>query len=513
MPSEDDDADSALRLFRGASIVFFGLVLELGLAFVVKLLLARFFGRTGYGAISIGMTVMATVSTISLLGLHTGVGRYLPRYDDHKRRRGVLVSAFSMVLPVSVVAGAACFWFADLLAAQVFKDASLIPIIEAFSLIIPVNATILMTVGVMQGQEQSAPKVVIQNLGLPLSKFTVVGIGLAVGAATVSISWGYLIAYGAVSVLCLYYLFSQTPLFQRTEITPMYGELTSFSLPLLVSATMGLVLNSLDVFILGYVGTTGDVGVYKVVYPLAKLLTVSLGAFGFILLPILSEYHNRGALEQMGSVYRLASKWILIISLPIFFVYLFIPQEIITISFSAEYNEGWKALSVLGIGFLCHAIAGPNIDTLISLGKTRLVMLDNMTTAMVNIGLNLVLIPQYNYLGAAVATTISFFLLNLLSTVQLYRSVGVHPVSRVGVRLTIISVVLAFVCAEATKMFVTRPWFSVLAFGLLFGPLYLILVVAIGGVSEDELLLIDAIENKAGIELTRLRNLINRAQL
>lgn len=44
--------------------------------------------------------------------------------------------------------------------------------------------------------------------------------------------------------------------------------------------------------------------------------------------------------------------------------------------------------------------------------------------------LNLALIPKYGYLGAGVATAISYVTLNLLYSAQLYRETGIHPYHR-----------------------------------------------------------------------------------
>ena len=126
--------------------------------------------------------------------------------------------------------------------------------------------------------------------------------------------------------------------------------------------------------------------------------------------------------------------------------------------------------------------------------------------------MNLLLIPQYNILGAAVATTISFVFLNIISTAQLYRAVGVQPISKATLRLAVIGGVLAFSSVEVVSLLVTRPWFVVLGFGLLFGPLYLLSIVVTGGVSENELLLVDRLEDSVGVDLKRLKAAIRWAE-
>jgi Na+-driven multidrug efflux pump len=86
-------------------------------------------------------------------------------------------------------------------------------------------------------------------------------------------------------------------------------------------------------------------------------------------------------------------------------------------------------VSGIAIGFFTHAVPGPNVNALTATGKTRLIMWDNLAAGDTNIVLNVLLIPQYGLLGAAIATAVAYGGLNLLYSVQLYRLTGIHPVT------------------------------------------------------------------------------------
>ena len=113
-------ADSLYRkLVKGSGLVFVGLVFELGFSFFSQLVIARFFGRVDYGAISLGVTILGFATTVALLGMNTGIGRNLPMFEKASKRRGVLVSAFQISLPLGVLIGAGIFLSAPLLATRV----------------------------------------------------------------------------------------------------------------------------------------------------------------------------------------------------------------------------------------------------------------------------------------------------------------------------------------------------------------------------------------------------------
>ena len=85
-------------LFKGGSIIFVGLALELGISFFGKILMARVLGQVDYGIATLGIKVLSFASAILLIGVNTGVGRYLPRFDREADRKGVILSGLELAL-------------------------------------------------------------------------------------------------------------------------------------------------------------------------------------------------------------------------------------------------------------------------------------------------------------------------------------------------------------------------------------------------------------------------------
>jgi len=502
--------DRIRQIFKGAGIVFAGVVLELVVSFVAKLLIARYLGPTDYGAVSIGLKLMTATSIFVLVGLDSGVGRYLPRRDDPADRRGVLKSALEIALPVGLLAGVGLFLSADLIAVRVFHDPAVAPVIRVFSVVLPFAVVFRMAIGGVQGMQQSVPKVLIQNLTLPVSRFLLVAVVLLYGLGTVAAAWAYGVAYVFAGLLGAYYLVRYTPLFADAPATSMHRELVAFSAPLMITAAMLQVLSHIDTFFLGYFASTTVVGVYNVVYPLAQLLTVVLSAFGFMVMPVISSLDAGDSVGEMRRTYQLSSKWILLATLPVFLVVVLFPEMVIRVTFGAEYDGGALALSVLAVGFFTHAVVGPNGNTLTSVGRTRLIMYDNIAVAATNVTLNLLLIPEYGLLGAAVATSVSYGLLNALYTYQLYGETGIQPFTAGMVRPSLIALLVVGAVYWVTTTFftVTLP-LLVVGFGA-FVSLYALIVLRFGGVEEEELVLLWSFEERFGVDLGPLKRIAEK---
>lgn len=503
------DSDGLLRkLFTGGGILFFGLVVELGISFLAKAVIARFLGAVDYGAVSLGVTSLGFLSTLSLLGLQTGVGRYLPRFDEDGDRRGVLVSATTLVLPVATATGLGVAALAEPIATYLFTDPEVAPLIRIFGLAIPFAAVVKLSIGIIQGIQQAIPRVVVKNVTPPITRFAAVAIAVVLGTGAVGIATAYAAAYVVAAFVGLYYVAKRTPLFNfDITPTPMRRELLSFSAPLVVSATMAFVLTDLDTFMLGYFSSTSDVGIYNVVYPIAQLLTVGLSAFSFLFMPLISELDAEGATDEMRRIYQIVTKWVFMATLPVFMVIALFPEMTIAITFGREYITGSVALSLLAVAYFSNAITGPNANTLTSIGHTRLIMWDNLAVGILNAVLNVALIPTFGFVGAAIATAISYITLNLLYSAQLYRATDIHPFSTGLVRPGIIAVALT-----GTTFWITRTFFTVtipllVVMFAFFLVAYGIIILRFGGVEEEEIMLVLSFEDRFGVDLGPLKEL------
>lgn len=505
------DSDSLLStVLKGGTILFLGLVFELGLSFIAKLLIARYLGPVEYGVVSLGITTMSLAAAIVAGGLHTGIGRYLPRYDGLAERRGVLASSFQLGLSLALVLGFIIVVFAPWIARNAFHDSAVGPVLRIFGVIIPLAAFVKLSLGAVRGMQHSLPKVYIDNITLPFVRFVGIAVVIALGLGVVNVAWAYLASYASAALVSVYYLARRTSLFSwDVEYTPKHREILVFSAPLAISAAMSFVFAQFDTLLLGYFSATEDVGIYNVIYPVAQLLTVGVSSVVFVFMPVISELHSEGVPSDMRRLYRTATKWIFTATLPLFLIFVLFPTMSIKITFGAEYVSGASALSVLAVAFFSHAMLGPNGNTLTSIGRTRLIMYDTGFAALLNLGLNLLFIPRYSFFGAAVATAISYALLNIVYSYQLYRETGIHPFTRAFVIPGLIGVVTVGVIYLVTTMLftITVPLLIVM-FGIFLG-LYGFAVLRFG-IEEEEIMLLLRFEDHYDVDLGPFKAIARR---
>jgi O-antigen/teichoic acid export membrane protein len=111
-----------------------------------------------------------------------------------------------------------------------------------------------------------------------------------------------------------------------------------------------------------------------------------------------------------------------ILSFPIFAVTFSLAQPVTTTLYGEQYADSALYLALLSVGYYFNAAVGSNGLTLKVFGLLRYVVVINVIAAVVNILLNLLLIPAYGALGAAIGTCSTLILHNLLKQAGLRRA-------------------------------------------------------------------------------------------
>jgi len=259
-------------------------------------------------------------------------------------------------------------------------------------------------------------------------------------------------------------------------------ELVSFSAPLFLTGVLSLVLSDVDTLMLGALSTRADVGIYNVVYPTAILLLIFLRSFRFLYMPRISELDEADRHAAIRSNYDLITKWLYFTTTPVLVLFIVRSESIITLLYGAEYAPGSRALVILALGFYLHSVLGLNGTTLTSLGWTRTILAVNVVAAVANILLNLYLIPRYSLIGAAIATTLSYVLINALYSSVLYGRTGIVPARKPILLFSVVISPLAFAVYRLSQgSGEVVSWVSFLVFVVAYTALF----VRIVGVSDE----------------------------
>ncbi len=425
------DSESRSQV-RGSSLLLGGRLLSSALAYVTQILIIRYLSKSDYGAFAYALSVVAVLQIFVQLGLDRGLSRYLPIYDETKDT-GSMVGAITFVGGFTAAFGtlaAVAFWGSrSFIEGTLINDPLAVAVLAILIVLVPIEALDNLLVTVLAAFRKTGAIFLRRHVVAPLLKLIAVVLLIQTKSSVEFLAVGYTIAgvLGLVvftSVL-VKYLSARRIEDPSSERRFPIRELVTFSLPLLTTDLVFMATNASDSILLEFFGSVTDVAALRAVQPTAKLTQLVLSAFGVLYIPYVARLFARGDHKAVSHRYWQTTNWIMVLTLPVLMLCLMFNRELTTNLLGAEYAESASLLGILAFGYFVHAMFGFNGMTLNVYRKIGFLVGVNGAALVTNIGLNILLIPKYGPLGAAVGTATTFVVHNLVKQYGLIRKTDV----------------------------------------------------------------------------------------
>ena len=431
-----------VKLLKGSGLVMGFKVLGAIAGFAITYVVTKNFGEDGYGVFELCLTLLTILSLFSRAGIDSALVRFIPEFRDKKDQHSLnKVYALTMMiaLPVSVVFSVGLYLFADQVAVY-FGSENLATSFRYVSIVIPFSTWLGLNSEAFRGMTnmiaysfyQRGTVLVIaigaiyylisQDFAAENTPFVAFGIGV------ISLS----IMAGIAAPLKLKNLTSAKPsdehhVDKKEEKAHKVFKISSLSVvafPMLLSTTMFIIMNWTDTIMIGIYLEESEVGVYRLAFKVAALVTFAQFAVSSIAAPMFSSYKTNNDMQGMKKITRNIGFLNIIISTPIFLVIIIFPNFILGIFGEGYSNGGSLPLTILATGSIINAICGPVMYLLNMTGREEDVRNILIVSSIANFVLNLIFIPRFGLLGAACATALSTILWNVLGVIKIKQVYG-----------------------------------------------------------------------------------------
>ena len=392
---------------------------------LVALVLAPFLthslSRSDFGALVVLNTAIALVTGITQLGLISAVFRaYNYDYESRRDRLGVLSTTVVLLsltsLPITLLVAMTAPWLASLLLA----NSSFGTPVKIAALVVLMQNLSLPGFAWLRAEKRAMFFSMLSILNLLV---TLGGNVILVGAAHMGIN-GALLATGAgyaVVVICtLPLILLRAGLASRLNIA---RNLLSFGTPLVFNGVSFWVLQLSDRYLLSRLGSLTQTASYGVAYNLGGILNIVILSPFILAWPtaMFAIAKRKDALQ----VFQLVFRWFSMVLLLAAFALTLIAVAVLDLLFPPSYHSAAPIIPIISVSMIIYGVY--YIFT-IGVGvrrKTWFVSLAMTLAALINVGCNLVLIPFYGSMGAALSTLIAYVLLALIMYVVNQR---VYPI-------------------------------------------------------------------------------------
>jgi len=482
--------------------------------FLSRVLIIRSVSPSAWNAFSLGFTLTQVLVAVAGLGLPLAVARSLAYAQRDGERREVVRTAFLLGTSAAVVGGLALLLSASALGRSLGS-----PLLGSglgfFSVAVASLVVSTLIASVFQGFSNVTPNALflqIVNPGLFLL-FLVAALAAPPGRITYTDA---LIAYATSSAATLVAL----ALYAWARLPRQYlhgpgepkvrGRLLHLAAPLFVTGVMVSIASQGDTLILGAFHYA-EVGTYTASLTFARLVQVGISAASYIFLPVASGFLARGDRRAVRLTYVTVTKWLTVLSLPLFVVFVFLPASSLDLVYGPHYAEVVVPLQVVVAGAFVGTLLGPAAMAQVASGQARLVAVNSVIAGAVDIAVSLVIVPAYGDVGAAAAWSISNVTYAALCLSQLAATQGYHPFRRdfvVPLAVTGVPACVALVVLHPRVPMFALP-FVVVAFAVGFA----LVVTLTGSVDEGDRLLLEAVERLLGRPVPFVRRWAAMARL
>lgn len=399
------------------------------LGFVSNYILIKVAGVAAYGSYVYIFNFLYLLTAFCIIGTDTLLVKKIAVSDassDHSGLKGVIFFSWLLVVAGAVIISVISSMIASV--TGIVESKALLPwqILSLLSLVM------LSVIAVNQASLQGLKRMFFSQVTEKIIRPVVVIVAALIfsyGQGVVFLEDLVWINVAAIAVaLCLTFILLWKSLpFKLSNVKAKYDSKrwinAAFSFLLLDILYM---LNArADVFMLGLYRPNEEVAVYNIALRISEVISFGLVIINFVLAPIVAALFEQRDMGKLQQLITRSARIVLYMSLPLAILIIVFRQHFLSF-FDVNLLNGSIALLILCIAQLVNVLCGSVGLLLIMTGHQKFSILSLSVGTGVNIILNLILIPRYGLMGAAIATGSSLVLWNLMMLFFVNRKLNIR---------------------------------------------------------------------------------------
>lgn len=402
---------------RGSIISISIKILGAGTAFALQVLLARALGVTQFGIYIYVLTWINILVLLSTLGFENTLVRFIAVYKSKhlwSLMRGLLRTAISSGLFSAIIL--ACIL--ALINWRLIDNPDYVNSSTFVVAAILIPALFLTTIGqaALRGLKDIVRSQLPSQVVYPAIMIAAVYLWLAYDKGiSAPFAMGInVIAAFLTTVLVFWWLRKKLPEeIHNISSATSHSEWFHMALPMLILSGMHVVLNQTDIIMLGIMTGPDPAGIYGAVSRISSLVAFGLTAVTAILAPVIAELYSSGKKEILQKVLTQSARGIFVFTTVMAGILILFGPWVLSL-FGSEFSKGYTPLGILLVGQTINAMAGPVGFVMTMTGHHKQAAWIIGFSSASNIFLNIILIPLYGMIGAAIATAVTMAAWNIV---------------------------------------------------------------------------------------------------
>lgn len=403
------------KVFKNSTIYTIITVLQKGISFFLLPIYTTFLSPDDYGIIGVVTSVSSFLSVLLTLGISGAMSRFYYKNQDSTYRRS-LYGTIAIVIICNCIFWGGLFIFGHSLFIDPFVGT--IPFYP-YIFIGLLNSVVTPLYLFFQNYLQTSQQAV--KYGTNSMLFFILNIALIL-ISLCYLHWGVLgvllsnLITSCVFLLYVIIIFLPNLIFKFN--IPIFKEWFKYSIPLLPHSLANWSNGMLDRLLVNGIRSQADAGLYNLGQQYGSVVSSIALGINQAYVPWFFEKISQGEkgrkdIRDLGEL----SSWCMAFLGLILAIF---SKEILGLMVhNPAYSEVWKIIPCIIFAFVFQSLYYFFINVLF-IKDTKFVFLITVTTIVINIGLNLALIPIYGFVGCAVACVVTYFVKSVIALIASY---------------------------------------------------------------------------------------------
>jgi len=429
-------------------IIFFKRVLLTGIVRIVAVIKSLFLlsiitknlGASNYGIFVQVITTVLFLQPFVELGLGSSIVRFLSSKNKEEIIQGI-ITILSIVLLAGIITSLGLYLLSGNFANLFLKEESAEFIVKLASPLVMLDPLIAISLNSFRifGQVKKYFEVSILQSLLEIS-FIICSVSLGFGLVGIFVSTLFtrLIILIIILHLLISYAGFKIPNFRLIKPYLIY------SFPFIFTAVFEIVIALSDRYVIGFYMGSKDVGIYAASYSIGSIISVYSALIMYVLYPTLSNYYDKGLVREINVYLSYTWKYLMMLLIPSFFGLSILSSQLVSIFATSEFVfEGKYIVVIISLSMIFNSLYSLYGGIILLTKNTHIFALSCIFSGLLNLLLNILFVPIYGIIAAAVSTLISY----LISAMIIYiysRSIKFHIDYRFLVKSIFSSIIMTY---------------------------------------------------------------------
>lgn len=414
------------RIIKGAGIIFAMTMVNTIFGFMVRITLARQLTLADFGLFYAVISFLGLVGVLKNLGINQAIIKFIPEFLSENNREKVKTSIlFSLFFSIttSFVIGSLLYYFSSEISLIYFKDPNVETVFRIFLIFFVVQLLVSSINSIFNAFQRP---ILLSYSGVFINMMFFILIYFTQDIEINRVVWYYNGVYITVLFTNCLLLLNVFNIFKykSSAFLPVAKKLMPFGAATTASTIVSHTAVRVDTIFLTFFQNLETVGIYSALTPFRTIFKVAGSSISKIFFPLTSELYAQGKTDELKSILSMIHRYLVFLLMPLAVVFFAYTEFIIETIFGPEFVEGANAARLIVLASIIRPIVIINVGTINGLGKplknTQIITI----TGIINLLLNVIMIPLWSYNGAALAIIVNRLIAFVATNLAINRIIG-----------------------------------------------------------------------------------------